>query len=31
MTRPATDGGFTFRDLPPGEYFLAALTDVDQD
>jgi uncharacterized protein (DUF2141 family) len=31
VTRPATDGAFTFRDLPPGEYFLAALTDLDQD
>jgi hypothetical protein len=31
LTRPGTDGGFMFRDLPPGEYFLAALADVDQD
>ena len=31
LTRPGTDGRFTFRDLPPGEYFLAALSDVDQD
>jgi hypothetical protein len=29
--RPATDGRFVIRDLPPGEYFLAALTDVDPD
>ena len=29
--RPGTDGGFSFKDLPPGEYFLAALTDIDQD
>jgi hypothetical protein len=27
--RPATDGRFTFTDLPAGEYFLAALTDLD--
>ena len=27
--RPATDGRFAFRDLPPGEYLLAALTDLD--
>jgi uncharacterized protein (DUF2141 family) len=31
LTRPGTDGRFVFRDLPPGEYFLAALSDVDQD
>jgi len=30
-TRPASDGAFRFSDLPPGEYFLAALTDIDQD
>jgi hypothetical protein len=30
-TRPGTDGRFEFWDLPPGEYFLAALTDLDQD
>ena len=29
--RPGTDGAFSFKDLPPGEYFLAALTDIDQD
>jgi hypothetical protein len=28
-TRPDTNGRFTFDDLPPGEYFLAALTDLD--
>jgi hypothetical protein len=28
-TRPATDGTFTFDDLVPGDYLLAALTDVD--
>ena len=28
-TRPATDGQFTIKDLPPGEYYLAALTDLD--
>jgi hypothetical protein len=27
-TRPATDGGFTFADLPPGNYILSALTDI---
>jgi Carboxypeptidase regulatory-like domain len=29
VTRPATDGSFSFADLPPGAYFLAALTDID--
>jgi hypothetical protein len=29
MTRPATDGSFSVRGLPPGEYFLAALTDLE--
>ena len=29
MTRPATDGAFSVRGLPPGEYFLAALTDLE--
>ena len=28
VARPATDGRFVFRDLPAGEYALAALTDV---
>lgn len=27
--RPATDGAFTFADLPAGDYLLVALTDVD--
>jgi hypothetical protein len=27
--RPATDGRFVFTDLPAGEYFIAALTDLD--
>ena len=27
--RPATDGRFVFNDLPAGEYFIAALTDLD--
>jgi uncharacterized protein (DUF2141 family) len=27
--RPASDGVYTIRGLPPGEYFLAALTDVE--
>jgi uncharacterized protein (DUF2141 family) len=31
LTRPGTDGRFLLRDLPPGEYLLAALSDVDQD
>ena len=29
MTRPATDGTFSVKGLPAGEYFLAALTDLD--
>jgi hypothetical protein len=29
LMRPATDGRFTTPDLPPGEYYIAALTDVD--
>jgi len=29
--RPATDGRFTLHDLPPGEYYLAALNDVAPD
>jgi hypothetical protein len=29
--RPATDGRFSMPDLPPGEYHLAALTDLDPD
>ena len=29
MTRPATDGTFSTRGVPPGEYFLAALTDLE--
>jgi hypothetical protein len=28
-TRPATDGAFTANGLPPGEYFVAALTDLE--
>jgi uncharacterized protein (DUF2141 family) len=28
-TRPATDGAFSVRGLPPGEYFLAALADLE--
>jgi hypothetical protein len=28
--RPSTDGQFRFDDLPAGDYFLAALTDADQ-
>jgi hypothetical protein len=28
-TRPATDGAFGAKGLPPGEYFLAALTDLE--
>lgn len=30
QTRPASDGRFLVRGLPPGEYFLAALTDVEE-
>jgi hypothetical protein len=30
-TRPATDGRFSFGDLAPGEYLLAAATDLDPD
>jgi hypothetical protein len=29
--RPGVDGKFVFPDLPPGEYLLGAVTDVDQD
>lgn len=29
--RPGVDGRFVFADLPPGEYFLGAVTDVDTD
>ena len=29
MTRPATDGTFTIKGLPPGEYFLAAPLDLE--
>ena len=29
-TRPANDGRFRFAALPPGEYYLAALTDFDE-
>ena len=29
MTRPATDGAFVARGLPAGEYFVAALTDLE--
>jgi hypothetical protein len=29
--RPATDGAFTFAEMPAGEYFLAALTDFGPD
>jgi hypothetical protein len=31
VTRPEADGGFTARDLPAGEYRVAALTDVEDD
>ncbi len=30
-TRPATDGSFSFSNLPAGDYVLAALTDLDPD
>jgi len=29
MTRPSTDGAFSVKGLPPGEYFLAALADLE--
>ncbi|HYN06779.1 MAG TPA: carboxypeptidase-like regulatory domain-containing protein [Vicinamibacterales bacterium] len=29
--RPASDGHFAFQDLPPGEYYLAAVTDLAPD
>ncbi len=29
FARPATDGQFVLRDLPPGRYYIAALTDLD--
>ena len=29
FTRPGTDGRFVFRDLPPGDYRIAALTDLE--
>jgi hypothetical protein len=30
MTRPGSDGRFTVRNLPPGDYLIAAVTDVTQ-
>lgn len=30
MTRPDTNGRYTFRSLPPGDYMVAAVTDIDQ-
>jgi hypothetical protein len=30
-TRPATDGSFFVRDFPAGEYYVAALSDLDPD
>lgn len=30
QTRPAQDGKFIFKNLPPGDYLLAAVTDVEQ-
>ena len=29
QVRPASDGQFVFRNLPPGDYLLGALTDLD--
>ena len=29
FTRPATNGQFDVRDLPPGDYYIAALDDLD--
>jgi hypothetical protein len=31
QTRPASDGKFVIRGLPAGEYFLAAVTDVQRE
>jgi hypothetical protein len=31
MVRPASDGNFQMRDLPAGEYFIAAVTQIDPD
>jgi hypothetical protein len=31
QTRPASDGRFSIRGLPPGDYLIAALTDVERD
>ena len=30
MTRPDTNGRYVFRSLPPGDYMLAAVTDIEQ-
>jgi hypothetical protein len=30
-TRPGADGTFSLRDLPAGDYFVAALVDIDED
>ena len=30
QVRPAHDGKFTFRNLPPGDYLIGAVTDVEQ-
>jgi hypothetical protein len=29
MTRPATDGSYSVKGLPPGDYYLAAPTDLE--
>jgi hypothetical protein len=29
MTRPATDGSYSVKGLPPGEYYLTAATDLE--
>jgi hypothetical protein len=31
MARPATDGHYEFRDLPPGDYYVTAISDPDPD
>jgi hypothetical protein len=31
VTRPASDGTYEIRDLPPGDYFLGAVTTIDPD
>jgi hypothetical protein len=30
QTRPGTDGGYNIRGLPPGDYFMALLNEIDE-